>query len=298
MANAKTGEFVRKFDKVVGLKNDQLFNDCLVNDIKDGVVFPAVRSGRMDFYHKGGKLFSYTDRFVTHYKYASIMSGNFKGAEYIDENRLGQSKLVTSFVDAYSQMKELCSLYANGEAAAVSNLFSKFSAAGLSQKDSNVVVLDVEVSLRREDLNGDSVDGVDSRKQDRIDLLLMNKNEKTLRFYEVKLLSNNQLRSNKSQPHIEKQIEGYNAQLEKRHDDLLMQYGNHIRIINELFGCNLPEMENLDDKTRLIIFGFDNDQKKGRLKDTQDALGINNSHIYAIGNSNGIDLQTVWNKTK
>jgi len=52
--------FERNLDNVTidGLRGKKLFTEKLCPDIEKGTVFPAIRVGRVDFYHKGGKLFS------------------------------------------------------------------------------------------------------------------------------------------------------------------------------------------------------------------------------------------------
>jgi len=67
--------FERNFDSVTidGLKGDGLFTGKLEPNIRSGTVFPVMRAGCVEFYHKGGKLFSYAKEFSTHKKYASVI---------------------------------------------------------------------------------------------------------------------------------------------------------------------------------------------------------------------------------
>ncbi len=60
--------FERRFTELDKLKAESLFNQYLLPDIINRFekvpdryrdVFPAVRKDRIDFYYKGGKLFSY-----------------------------------------------------------------------------------------------------------------------------------------------------------------------------------------------------------------------------------------------
>ena len=66
--------FVRELKEEIStsLQEASLFKKKLLPDIKKGEIFPAIRKGRLDFYHKGGKLFSYDSRFKTHIKFASV----------------------------------------------------------------------------------------------------------------------------------------------------------------------------------------------------------------------------------
>lgn len=61
-----------------GLKGDGLFTGKLEPDIRKRAVFPAIRAGRVDFYHKGGELVSYAKEFRTHKKYASVIESDRK----------------------------------------------------------------------------------------------------------------------------------------------------------------------------------------------------------------------------
>lgn len=106
-----------------GLKGDELFTEKLIPDIRKGTVFPAIRGGRVDFYHKGGKLFSYDKKFSTHKKYASAIESD---SEYISESDLQQKvKVITKFSDGYEQIKENCFLLSGVEAEGVSRIYHR-----------------------------------------------------------------------------------------------------------------------------------------------------------------------------
>ena len=69
--------FVRRFpeDAIKKLQDEPLFQDFLQKDIENGSVFPAVRKDRVDFYHRGGNLFSFNGKvFRTNRKYASVLA--------------------------------------------------------------------------------------------------------------------------------------------------------------------------------------------------------------------------------
>jgi len=61
---------------------NKLFTEKLLPDIEKGTVFPAIRRDYVDFYHKGGNLFSFRKGFSTHKKYASIIKSK---SDYISE---------------------------------------------------------------------------------------------------------------------------------------------------------------------------------------------------------------------
>lgn len=262
------------------LIESRLWINKIKQDCKNQNVFLAIRDNRIDFYHKGGRLFTFEGNgFKTHLKYASVISSN--GTDYLTEAELSDYKLASEFESNYLRIKENCSNYTGIEALGVSDLYHKHSYLS----DSNVVVLDIEISF--ESLN-------EENNQDRIDLLLFNKYTKTLQFVEAKHFSNNEIWS-KTVPKVISQIKRYESQLSKRKAEILSEYIDYIRIVNRLFDIELPEPEELDDNVTLLIFGFDNDQKNGRLKklilQNKEYAGINN---YSIGNIKKVVPDNLW----
>jgi hypothetical protein len=67
------------------------------------------------------------------------------------------------------------------------------------------------------------------------------------------------------------------------------------KIMNEIFNLSLPKPKNIEDKVTLLIFGFDNDQKSGRLKrlitKNKQYAGIK---IYSIGNIKKVVPGNLW----
>lgn len=254
-------------------------------------VFLAIRDNRIDFYHKGGKLFSFDKAgFKTHIKYASVIDSENERDNYLTEEKLSTCKLISDFEKCYSRIKENCSNYSGVEAVGVSEIY----AHNTYLSDKNVVVLDIEVSFESDDEN---------KKQDRIDILLLNKKTKTLFFVEAKHFSNKEIWS-ASTPKVIKQLNRYNGQIRKEKEHILKEYSKYIDIINELFTpLFLPTPIDIEEKVTLLIFGFDDDQKKGRLqkliKENSEYKGVK---CYCIGNINSqkadSDLErTIW-KTK
>ena len=273
----------RRLKKIIEgeLISNSLWSNKIEQDCKNQNVFLAIRDNRIDLYHKGGKLFTY-DRngFKTHLKYASVISSN--GKDYLTEAELSDYKLASDFESNYLRIKENCSNYTGIEASGVSEIYHKHSYLS----DSNVVVLDVEISF--ESLNQEN-------NQDRIDILLFNKESKTLQFVEAKHFSNNEIWS-RTTPKVISQIKRYKSQLAKRKNEILSEYIDYIKVINGIFNIALPEPEEVDDNVTLLIFGFDNDQKKGRLKklifQNNEYTGLKN---YSIGNIKKVVTGNLWN---
>jgi len=272
----------RRLEKIIEHKfiASSLWCNEIEQDCKNQNVFLAIRDNRIDLYHKGGKLFTY-DRngFKTHLKYASVISSN--GKNYLTEAELSDYKLASDFESNYQRIKENCSNYTGIEALGVSDLYHKHSYLS----DSNVVVLDVEISF--ESLN-------EENNQDRIDILLFNKDSKTLQFVEAKHFSSNEIWST-TLPKVINQIRRYESQIAERKPGILSEYIDYIKIINRIFGMALPEPVEVDSNVTLLVFGFDNDQKSGRLKklilQNKEYTGIKN---YSIGNIKKVVPDNLW----
>jgi hypothetical protein len=275
--------FKRKLDKAIIdiLKQDILWSEKIKKDCSRQKVFLTIRDNLIDFYHKGGRLFSFGRQgFKTHLKYASVISTN--GKDYLTESELSDYKLAADFKSNYHRIKENCSNYSGIEAAGVSALYHKHSYLS----DNNIVVLDIEVSF--ESLNKE-------KNQDRIDILLYKKDTKTLQFVEAKHYSNNEIWS-RTIPKVINQINRYESQILERKTEILSRYREYVKILNDIFNISLPEPSNIEDKATLLIFGFDRDQQKGRLKTlitgNSEYSGMKN---YSIGNIKQVVMENFWN---
>jgi len=249
-------EFVRSInpDLLSKLKEEPLYINHLSDDIKNGTVFPAFRNNRIDFYHKGSKLFSYDGTFKTHHKFASVIKKKIRN-DYIRECDLENAEIITNFSDGYTRIKENAKIYAGKESSFVSDIYHSSSYASTIDVDNknDVVVLDIEASF------DGSQPGDDTRnKQDRIDIILLNKHNKTVYFVEAKHYSNNEIWSSVgSKPKVIQQLKRYDNQLNDRKNGILSAYKNFANAANDLFSCSIPEPKQIDTKIILLIFGFD-----------------------------------------
>jgi len=272
----------RRLEKIIENKliASSLWSNKIEQDCKKQNVFLTIRDNRFDLYHSGGKLFCYdSNGFKTHLKYASVITESEK--DYLTESELSTYRLASDFETNYHRIKENCSNYSGIEASGVSHLYHKHSYLS----NSNVLVLDIEISFKS--LNEENV-------QDRIDILLYNKNSKTLQFVEAKHFSNKDIWS-RTTPKVISQIKRYESQIVKRRPEILLEYAEYLKIVNGIFDISLPEPTNIEDKVTLLIFGFDNDQKNGRLKKlitkNKEYTGIKN---YSIGNIKEIVPGNLW----
>ena len=288
LSTPKKCSFLRKFDCIDNLINEPLYKNKLFSDImttqKGDNVFPAIRNSEIGFYYKGGLLFNYNcsnHQFKTHIKYAAVINNGNKDS-YLSETTLKNSSLITDFSVGYDRIKENCKNYSGIEALGVSHLYHKFSYLNTNEE---VVVLDIETVF------SDS-----NNKSDRIDILLFNKKEKKLMFVEAKHYSNPELwASSGNCPKVYNQIERYNRIIKNCKNTILSAYREYIDICNKLFNLNLPYPLDIVNETKLYIFGFNNDQKKGKL----NPLIANNQWlkevpIYIRGHQENIDAKTLW----
>ena len=279
--------FKRSFNDelIKQLINSDLYKHKILEDIKTGVVFPAIRAGRIDFYHKGGKVFTFDkDGFKTHIKYASVYKSK---DDYISEAKISSLKRITSFVDGYARIKENCSLYAGIESNGVSCIYSNYSYVSST---SGIVVLDIEVSLESLDMD---------KNQDRIDILLFDKSKKKLIFCEAKHYSNKEIWSQKgSSPDVVEQVQRYVKQIGAKRDYVLQEYGNYVNTANKLFSLNLPCPDNINQQVVLMVFGFDRDQLSGRFTELFKVNMPKDLKYYAIGNVVSLKIENVFKKCR
>jgi hypothetical protein len=298
--------FVRRFPDaaIKELEATDLFRECLRPDIVERSrgridrgrdVFPAVRNGRMDFYYKGGKLFSYSKRsgFTTHHKYASVIRGDSRRPYVTDKN----FHAIKTFKEGYERIKENCSHYSGVEAQGISEVYGKFSCAK-NHRSNTVVVLDIEISLRRDGEGKEAEPGTTARaNSDRIDLLFLDTESGILRFFEAKDYSNDEIRAKQGyEPRIVKQMLRYEKQLDRVSEEILEGYQAYVEVINKLFKPEppLPTPLAVDPIPRLLIFGFDMEQQE-KLKLEVKRLEEEYGHsIYHIGNIKQVNQGTLF----
>jgi hypothetical protein len=208
---------------------------------------------------------------------------------YILEDDLGKIKPIASFVEGYERIKENCARYASVETNGVSNIYSRHSY--ISRPSNNEVVLDIEISFK-------SAKG--GRHQDRIDLLLYNKKEKCLRFYEAKHFSNKEIWAKVGhRPQVVEQVARYEAQINQSSAEIIEAYTQYIQIVNDLFDLELEPPKMLDMEVVLLIFGFDRDQQQGRFRTLLEADGsLKDIKYYAIGNEAQVEIKNLWGRPK
>ena len=265
-------------DEIIeNLQKEPLYNNCLLNDIKNFEVFPAIRNNEIHFYHKGGRLFKYTNSgFYTNIKYAFVCDDYDRGD--ISEKTLGELKPIQNFIDGYENIKKCCATYnEKSEAYFVSTQFKHYSFLKDKTKD-DIILLDIEAAL--ESTNED-------KNLDRFDMVLLNKKTGVLKIVEAKLYENPELKQPKDKgkdPQVIDQITRYEDNIESKYFEILGAYHNYIKIINKLFGLELEKPTEINRRVGLFYFDFGEEHRKdAKFKYLEEKLNSKIKSVYSKG---------------
>lgn len=288
------------------LQQEPLFKEKLLEDIKKGKVFPAIRDkNKIAFYYYKRLLFQYNGEFSTHPKFAYVPKDY--GKKYVTNGKkIGE---VADFYEGYKHIKERAKLYASIEDIGVYNICKN----GNFISNDDYIVLDVEVAFEKtkeeeltEEPTGtiEQIEGevLQSKKrkneQNRIDILLYNIKERELLFVEAKHFTNKEIWANDI-PEVVGQVRRYNEEIEKRKPEILQSYKEYVNNINQLFKNELkqplPIPEKIYNTCGLIIFGFDGNQRDGRLTATKEKIENENIKVYTKGDESGINVKNLYN---
>ena len=276
-------------DLIEKLKNEDLFKNYLLPDIKIGIVFPAIRKNEIHFYYKGGRLFKYTDKgFFSHIKYAFVCPDCYQNGD-INQSDLEKLDHINDFTLGYDRIKENCEKYNQGhESEFVSRLFKQYSYINPNTKD-DIVLLDIEASLESQN---------EDKYQDRFDIVLLNKNTSSIRVVEAKLYSNPELKvSRNSKPQVISQIKRYEENIEERKSEIINAYTNYLKIIRKIFDVDLPHIQKIEPKVGLLYFDFDGDNKSSdTFKNLKKVLKeeLSDNKIYPNGHMDDVSLKLLF----
>ena len=292
-------QFIRelKEDIIKELLNSNLFQERLKKDIISGEVFPAIRNNYIDFYYKGGRLFHFDGKFSTHIKYASVLTKD-NSSDYVYDENLKSLKKITNFVEGYERIKENCWNYNPSlESLGVSELY-KFSTASEQNKKSIIKLLDIEITFSNKTQNDiEEFRNIKQKKTDRIDILLFNTVSNELKFIEAKHYTNSEIRSN-TKPKVIGQINRYTKQIENC-ENILNAYSKNLEVLKKLFPKSLevPDEININNAVGLFIFGFDTDQREGRMEyQISGNEHYKTINVYSCGNAKKTNINQFWEK--
>ena len=217
---------VGKYEKLNPNYNAALFS-LLKNDVTKGIIFPAVRGNELHFYCKGGCLYKFVNGVFlrdTNYKlYGSGASDAYESAKMQNENKYTNKK------GEITERQLLDKLYCH-----------TFG----TDLPSKVVVLDVEVNLKGNVGNGK-----------KCDLVLLNIQTGAIMFVEGKVYSDKRVRCAVGYlPEVIEQVNVYTAAMAEQRQNILLQYCEHVRIINKLFDVSYNAPQTLVEPAKLLVY--------------------------------------------
>lgn len=262
----------------------------------DPDIFIAIRGGYLNAYYKGSSLLRLSQKGGglcgdIHYKYLLKPERKPEYVSVVDGTpaiRSHEDFFLTDLSDVGS-LKKAADLYAGTEKAGVHDIIKK-----------NPNIVDVEIAFGSE--KGD--DGKSTVP--RLDFAALQETADGIRlvFFEAKHFSNGGLRAKNGQPAVLTQIERYGGLLNRHAATVLESYQQMFSSLLCMKGANVrnPARDRLmqmvasgekplelDPDPRLVVFGFDADQKAGpywsvHLQKLKDALG---TRFLAKGDTKG-----------
>lgn len=267
--------FVRSLNKkqITALHNDKnstLFN-LLKNDIKRGIVFPAIRKNQIYFYYEGGCLYNFSNGvFLRDKQYEK-----YGYDESLSSYELAKKQIENKFTNASGDDKErrlLNSLYSH-----TFNINNRC----------NIVVLDIEVNLN----------GLIARGK-KCDLVLYNVPSREMMFVEGKVFSDNRVNVKcGNKPKVIAQVNEYSAAINEQKEVIISQYGNYINLINKLFDTDYPVPQKLIQPAKLLVYETPFNLTENNLYSINTisaTLGTNN--VVWFNSNERPSIDEVWNK--
>ena len=244
--------------------------------VDDKDLFIAIRKESINVYFQGNSLcqLSYKNGNIigkTHYKFLIHPSITDKNMEFINGKcsmPVPPNLLLVSY-DNVNLIKSSMSVYYGEEKNGVHEISTTVAN-----------VLDVEIAFEKDPVI------LNTRKStDRIDFLRIEKEGDQLKlvFYEAKLFTNKEIRKPKGvKPPVVDQLNDYIIALKKHTPDILNSYALVCKNLKDLGLLKSTALANnvinstslqIEAIPRLVIFGFDEDQRKGE---------IHNAHLENI----------------
>ena len=263
------------------------------NLVDDKDTFVAIRDNYLNVYYRGNSLlkldWNQRDKSMTgqvHYKY--LLRPSIGGSEYVKVNEKGgvtmpDEPMFSTEIGAVLALKKASQVYAGDEKDGVHRI-------ALNKKHN---VVDVEVAFR--------VSGL------RVDLAALQETGDIpkLVFYEAKHFSNKELRAEEGrEPKVVGQLRRYSGLLNESKDLLEASYQqvcNNLRTLHGIEGTH-PKRNAVFDRVfergrlcvstepRLVVFGFDQDQRNGAWKRHCERLKEQGCRIRGWGDPANVRL--------
>lgn len=250
--------FIRRLDKkhiaaLYNNENSRIFN-LLMNDIKSGFVFPALRKDEIYFYYDGGCLYKFVNgcfvRDMAYEKYTCTVN-------CLSSYETAKKQIESKFTNTKGNDKERRLLNAS------------YCHTYCREKELNTIVLDIEVNL-----NGNTARGK------KCDLVLYNTQSSELMFVEGKVFCDRRVNVKQGYiPEVIEQVNAYSAAIAEQNETIVNQYENYIVIINSLFGTTYKKPKRLVQTAKLLVYETPlllTDNNKYSIDTITAALGENN----------------------
>ncbi|MCX6244665.1 MAG: hypothetical protein NTU98_08170 [Bacteroidetes bacterium] len=257
--------------------------------VQDKDLFIAIRKERIHVYFQGNRLCELTYKNgnivgETMYKFLlnpALLQKNFTFINGKCISPAPLNLLTTSYTDLHL-IKSAMSVYYGEEKNGVHEI--SISVAN---------ILDVEIAFEKDPLPPKT-----RKSTDRIDFLRLEKQNDQLKlvFYEAKLFTNKEIRKPKGvQPPVIDQLHDYIKALKKHEPVILDSYVLVCKNLQDLGLLKSKDLANsvfnkhsfnIDPIPRLVIFGFDEDQRTGKIhtEHLENIRSFTNCPIIAKGN--------------
>lgn len=265
--------FIRSFDsskiEKLSAASAELFAR-LKNDTYAGFVFPAVRRDEIHFYYKGGCLYKFNGTsFARDKAYKAYRDRTDGLEEYAKAKRQNENKFTKT-----------------GGSAKERQLLDRLNSHTFNrERKTKVVVLDVEIRL-----NGTV------GKNKKCDMVLLNTITRQIMFVEGKVFSDNRVnRTVGNSLEVIEQVNMYTTGIAEQAQAIALQYAEHIRIINNLFGTEYETKNSLVTTAKLLVYETPkNPTDNGRysIETINTALGADNVMWVVSGDEPSID--EIW----
>ena len=260
------------------LKNEFKKQTLWYDVVNDPELFIGIRDNYLNVYYMGNSLLKIcleADQLksYTHYKY--LLKGDVK-KPYVAFNLNSEISFAEKqFMEgspSIRSLKKASQPYSGVEKRGVHDIVK-----------ANINVIDVEVALTQEAEDREKDDSSNPENKDpsapRIDFASFRENKDKsleLQFFEAKHFSyGSVLRTSSGDPKVIKQINSYQVLIKKYHEEIISSYENVCRNLVEILPENriCPRAKaiaegakfSLSNQPRLVIFGFDEDQKQGNI---------------------------------
>lgn len=260
----------RQISALYDIKNIELYNR-LKKDILSGEVFPAVRKNQLYFYYKGGCLYKFSNgKFTRDKKYIKYTSEAADLTEYEVAKRQNENK----FTNARGNNKER-------------QLLDSLCRYTFGSENTDTIVLDIEVNLN----------GTVGRGK-KCDLVLYNLKSKELMFVEGKVFSDSRVNVKSGcTPEVIGQVNTYTEAIDEQEETIIKQYGNHVNIINSLFGTAYEVPFAVVKPAKLLVYETPpkpTDNNRYSIESVNSAIGTKNVVWFNQGERPSIN--EIWDK--